>query len=596
MRQLLSTRRHLWETRPIPATLPLPLLAHPEIFRIPPSRAVLLRNFLGKIATNLSLGLEVKRLKTWQLIDGFADEGHRIGAYYLFRATSIAFYESMNPSIALRVVSSWLEAINNHEHANNVDKFDKDKLTDLFALLPAVDQQRPQICFVRFFHKIFGSLNAFTVTVDQLFDRALSTPFVAPSVYRKALAFVQTAEPSELNEKGLMDKTGVTSVDEARVLLVSCAADVGNGEAADPYKSSLANLLSAELMHGSTEAPPPVDTAPAPAHGGGGGSVGSQAPTPRGTKPGGGRKTHFASSVHGGGAIQPAFFSPEFISTFGHLLGVEYKDSVHDGEPVHFGAYLACMMKLDPKDPLRCTAFTKLAPALAHSELTHLLDATKRRWLAYDHVQIVGGRHGKCKAMYVARGRPDAWKPETKRDHRRVLMPGCWACRVPEDDSDEQFWASRREIALIHGVTASHAVAHFYTDLQMAHTDMPSAQVAEGVDRKRIGKLRVLNTHLGKAGGLNFGIEAILHSDIVPKPSPTHPMIFAIVDARHSSDSRWWNHILPSFFEVHIIEDRVMFNPEIVLCQVPARTEPSIALVSPLSPHQSPFALIRPKD
>ena len=30
--------------------------------------------------------------------------------------------------------------------------------------------------------------------------------------------------------------------------------------------------------------------------------------------------------------------------------GVEYKDSVHDGEPVHFGAYLACMMKLDPKD------------------------------------------------------------------------------------------------------------------------------------------------------------------------------------------------------------------------------------------------------
>jgi len=46
-------------------------------------------------------------------------------------------------------------------------------------------------------------------------------------------------------------------------------------------------------------------------------------------------------------------------------------------------------------------------------------------------------------------------------------------------------------------------------------------------------------------------------------------MFFGIIDARHSSDSRFWLHVLPSFFEVHEIEDRVMFNPEIVLCQVP---------------------------
>ena len=81
---------------------------------------------------------------------------------------------------------------------------------------------------------------------------------------------------------------------------------------------------------------------------------------------------------------------------------------VREGEPIHFGAYLACVLRLDGKDPLRCNAFTRLVPALAHDELTALLEATKRRWLAYDHVQVVAGRHGKCKAMYVARGRPDA--------------------------------------------------------------------------------------------------------------------------------------------------------------------------------------------
>ena len=81
----------------------------PVMFSISASEGpnILLRNFLGKIATNLSVGLDLKRLPSWHLIDGFADEGHRIGAYYMFRAISIAFYESLNPSIALRVVSSW---------------------------------------------------------------------------------------------------------------------------------------------------------------------------------------------------------------------------------------------------------------------------------------------------------------------------------------------------------------------------------------------------------------------------------------------------------------------------------------------------------
>ena len=531
----------------------------PVMFSISASEGpnILLRNFLGKIATNLALGLDVKRLKTWQLIDGFADEGHRIGAYYLFRATSIAFYESMNPSIALRVVSSWLEAINGHDHANNVDKFDKEKQTDLFALLPAVDQVRPQVIYVKFFHKLFRSLNAFTVDVDELFDRALHQPFVSPSVYKTAYAYVQAMGAGALNEKDLMDATGITSIDVARVLLISCQIDAGGS--ADPYHATLANLISEDLVKGQAEPAPPEARRPTLATETKPPSLSNGLSSPRNP-----RKICFALDSQ----EVEAFFSPEFISTFGHLLGCEYKDTLADGEPIHFGAYIACLQKLDAKEPLRCTAFTKLAPTLSHLELTRMLDATNRRWLAYDHVKIVAGRKGRCKAMYCARGRPDAWKPETKRDHRRVLMPGCWACRVPEDDSDEEFWASRREIALIHGVATHHVVAHCYTDLQLGDTDAPSAQVNEGVARKRVEKLRVLNTHLGKAGGLNFGIEAILRMDIVHKPSQAHPMIFAIVDARHSSDSRWWQHILPSFFEVHSIEDRVMFNPDVVLCQV----------------------------
>ena len=506
----------------------------PVMFSISASEGpnILLRNFLGKIVTNLSIGLELGRLPNWHLVDGFADEGHRIGAYYLFRATSIAFYESLNPSIALRVVSSWLEAINGHAHASSVDKFDKEKQTDLFALLPAVDQARPQICFVKFFHQVFRSLNAFTVTIDALFDCALSQPFASPGTYTKMVQLTQT---SDINEKCVMEATGISSVEEARVLLVACR----NQDGPPPHAFSLAKLMSGGLVRLNTEHALPTtpdETTDIP-----------ERQEPR----------------------IPTFFSAEFVNTFGHLLSVEFLDTVEDGDHLHFGAYMACIRKLDAKDPLRCTAFTKLAPALPPTELGALLNATKRRWLSYDHVKVVAGAMGRCKAMYIARGRPDQWKPETKKDHRRVIMPGCWACRTPEDSSDDEFWASRREIALIHGVAEHHVVAHFYADLLNVDTDERGAHVKEGVDRKDIKKVKVLNTHLGKAGGLNFGIEAMLHLNMVPKPSPTHPIIFAIVDARHSSDSRWWNHILPSFFEVHSIEDRVMFNPDIVLCQVP---------------------------
>ena len=112
-------------------------------------------------------------------------------------------------------------------------------------------------------------------------------------------------------------------------------------------------------------------------------------------------------------------------------------------------------------------------------------------------------------AIYIARGRPDLWQPETKVDHRRVLMPGTWACRRPEDDSSDEFWASRRDIALVHGLHEKSdfgfekkgdagrlLTAHFYADLLNDNHDQATD---EGVKHKPVAELKVLNTHLGKA-------------------------------------------------------------------------------------------------
>ena len=49
------------------------------------------------------------------------------------------------------------------------------------------------MCFVRFFFRLFRVLNAFTVRVDELFDRALYQPFASPGVYAKAMECVAMA-------------------------------------------------------------------------------------------------------------------------------------------------------------------------------------------------------------------------------------------------------------------------------------------------------------------------------------------------------------------------------------------------------------------
>ena len=50
----------------------------------------------------------------------------------------LVFYEALHPTVAVSVASAWLEAMNDHEHASNIDLFDKESKTDLFGLLGTV--------------------------------------------------------------------------------------------------------------------------------------------------------------------------------------------------------------------------------------------------------------------------------------------------------------------------------------------------------------------------------------------------------------------------------------------------------------------------
>jgi len=160
-------------------------------------RNIILRNMVGKIAANLALRMSVWKdseeppATPMQIIDGFADEGHRVGAFYLMRALSVAFYLALPPPIALKLSSDWIKKMNAHKSAENVDIFDEGQpmpeawglgtgKVDLFELLSEHDRQRSEIQFVRFFHGLFPVLNAFTLPIDFLFNHVLTMPVLEP--------------------------------------------------------------------------------------------------------------------------------------------------------------------------------------------------------------------------------------------------------------------------------------------------------------------------------------------------------------------------------------------------------------------------------
>jgi len=151
------------------------------------------------------------------------------------------------------------------------------------------------------------------------------------------------------------------------------------------------------------------------------------------------------------------------------------------------------------------------------------------------------------------------------------MKPGVWICPKPKRvlrSHDElrdrrelakEFWLARKKIGLLEAGDR----CHFYED-------DGSEEMEEPVVIEDLAKYDSLNTHLGKAGGLNFALQASVYTMFeqgLPAPAPTRPFFFAIVDARHSVDERMWLNVLPCFFSA---DERaaVSFNPSVCLCQL----------------------------
>jgi len=149
-----------------------------------------------------------------------------------------------------------------------------------------------------------------------------------------------------------------------------------------------------------------------------------------------------------------------------------------------------------------------------------------------------------------------------------------WVCSAPQNDSNEEYWRSRRKVGLLESVEDSHDACRVYW--YNAPDDVSSSMSQSEEDRReersyaeRLSRLQVLNTHLGKAGGLNFGLESLMKLGIAP-PSETFPMMFGIIDARHACDGRFWTQVLPAFYLLGgNADEKVSFDPEVVLCQIP---------------------------
>jgi len=522
-------------------------------------RNIVLRNFIGKIAANLSLMSNLPQPdSTLQFIDAFADEGHRLGAYYLQRAVCIAFYEAMSRPVALQVAKQWLDAMNSCEQASNVDVFDKPNF-DVFKMLPDSHQKRSEIMFVRFFWNLFYVLNAFSVPVDFLFEKVMSLPLMATTTHVEALGML-SEKLKEVGTKGKFEARVEKLLKSEEMLSeFNAAFKISDRKAGGMViKQCLASFSSAGAANDNPTIKTMADLLAE--------KVGKEDPN-----------DPFGSSKH------LSMFHPVFISSFGSVLfGMEgtTRKTLDSAVPLDAAAFMNTMLRLDKADPLGCNAYYDIRAVLSLEEKHALVQATQKRQMCYDHVAQVCSPRSGITVLYLARGKPDKWQPWTKTNHRRCMKPGVWCCRKPKDGSREAFWHARRQLALCESMEPAgymeleedgtekywaepSLVAYFYED--------KNAEVEGDLDgSKRVldSEMQLLNVHLGKAGGLNFGLEAILQTDGVIHPKPTHPMIFGIIDARHSCDSRFWLNVLPAFHELHG-NNEVKFDPEIVLCQIP---------------------------
>ena len=133
-------------------------------------------------------------------------------------------------------------------------------------------------------------------------------------------------------------------------------------------------------------------------------------------------------------------------------------------------------------------------------------------------------------------------------------------------------------------------MAYFYED-DDDDEDMPAPESLEPHH-----KYDCLNTHLGKAGGLNFGLHAVamlLFEAREPPPSPTFPLLFGIVDARHACDQRFWIHVMPPFFTADE-HSAVSMEPDIGFVQVAQHPDPTRTQTRLCTPSRILSTTLRP--
>ena len=426
-------------------------------------------------------------------------------------------------------------------------------------MLPDSHQKRSEIMFVRFFWNLFYVLNAFSVPVDFLFEKVMSLPLMATTTHVEALGML-SEKLKEVGTKGKFEARVEKLLKSEQMLSeFNAAFKISDRKAGGMViKQCLASFSSAGAANDNPTIKTMADLLAE--------KVGKEDPN-----------DPFGSSKH------LSMFHPVFISSFGSVLfGMEgtTRKTLDSAVPLDAAAFMNTMLRLDKADPLGCNAYYDIRAVLSLEEKHALVQATQKRQMCYDHVAQVCSPRSGITVLYLARGKPDKWQPWTKTNHRRCMKPGVWCCRKPKDGSREAFWHARRQLALCESMEPAgymeleedgtekywaepSLVAYFYED--------KNAEVEGDLDgSKRVldSEMQLLNVHLGKAGGLNFGLEAILQTDGVIHPKPTHPMIFGIIDARHSCDSRFWLNVLPAFHELHG-NNEVKFDPEIVLCQIP---------------------------
>jgi len=124
------------------------------------------------------------------------------------------------------------------------------------------------------------------------------------------------------------------------------------------------------------------------------------------------------------------------------------------------------------------------------------------------------------------------------------------------------FWESRKTVGFLY----QGERAQFHRESERSEDEYLEPEVKI----RNLDKYQPLNDHLGKAGGLNFCLQAsmyVCYEDRLPPMSPTHPLFFGIIDARHSCDERFWTKVMPAFFEAS--EKRgVTFEPDVCLVQL----------------------------